>query len=89
MAYFDVPETEVVESIIIQLIGKEEVVLSKWVSEKSIIGRKHIKNNPYSEVVKGKVLIDEKDVNYYLNHQYCIYKHIQKLKNGEENLGSG
>lgn len=89
MAYFEVPEGETVQSIIIQIIGKEEVVLSKWVSEKSIIGKNHIKNNPYSEVVKGKVLADEKDLNYYMNHQYCIYKHIEKLGEEEENLGHG
>lgn len=89
MAYFEVPKNEIIQSIIIQLIGKEEVVLSKWVSEKSIIGKKHLSINPYSEIVKGKVLIDEKDVNYYFNHQYCIYKHIEELKSDEENLGQG
>ena len=41
------------------------------------------------KIIKGKVLIDEKDLNYYINHQFTVYSRIPNVDDIEENIEAG
>ena len=82
MVYLEVPDNCKVSSVVIQLIGKEEITVSRWVNSKSILGKRHILLNPKSEISKeGKCLIPEKDLNYFMRHQFYLFPYQKKFQN--------